>query len=353
MPHGSEAAGKEITVVLRLIRHAQNHNGFCGLRAGQSLDSLQPNLITGFLSGGGIVHILITGGTGLIGRQLCKVLLAEGHELTVLSRNPDSVPAKCGASVHAMAALDEWQPDQTFDAVINLAGEPIVDARWTAQRKQALWDSRVSLTENLVRRIAAARHKPGVLLSGSAVGYYGNRGDAALDESAAAGEDFAARLCKAWEDAASAAENKGVRVCLLRTGLVLSRDGGLLGRMLLPFKLGLGARLGDGKQWMSWVHVDDYVAMLLSLLRNAQASGSYNMTAPQPATNAEFTAVLAAVLHRPAPFIVLARLLKLGMGERACLLLEGQRVLPKRMEEARYRFAFTNLADALHDLLDK
>jgi uncharacterized protein len=352
------------------------------------------------------VDILITGGTGLIGQQLCKALLAEGHELTVLSRNPDSVPAKCGAGIHAMAELDEWQSGASFDAVINLAGEPIVDARWTAQRKQVLWYSRVSLTEHLVRRIAAARRKPSVLLSGSAVGYYGNRGDAVLDESAATGEDFAAELCKAWEDAARGAENVGVRlrhvtdkttshstrranytrqvagygedsrlreqphrsssrteglrptgsevrVCRLRTGLVLSRHGGLLGRMLLPFKLGLGARLGDGKQWMSWVHIDDYVAMLLSLLRNAQASGPYNMTSPQPATNAEFTAALAAVLHRPVPFIVPATFLRLGMGERACLLLEGQRVLPKKMTAAGFRFAYTNLTDALQDLLGK
>jgi uncharacterized protein (TIGR01777 family) len=299
------------------------------------------------------MHILITGGTGLIGRQLCKALLAEGHELTVLSRNPDSVPAKCGASVHAIAGLDEWQPGQSFDAVINLAGEPIVDARWSAQRKQALWNSRVSLTEHLVRRIAAAWHKPVVLLSGSAAGYYGNRGDVMLDESAATGEDFAAQLCKAWEDAARVAESVGVRVCLLRTGLILSNDGGLLGRMLLPFRLALGARLGDGKQWMSWVHIEDYVAMLLSLLRNAQASGPYNMTAPQPATNKEFTETLAKVLHRPAPFVAPAIFLKSVMGERACLLLEGQRVLPKKMDEAGYRFAFTNLADALHDLLGK
>ena len=275
------------------------------------------------------MHIFITGGTGLIGRQLCKSLLAQGHELTVLSRNPASVPAKCGAGVHAMAGLDEWQADQTFDAVINLAGEPIVDARWTAQRKQVLWDSRVSLTKSLVQRIAAARHKPRVLLSGSAIGYYGNRGDAVLDESAAAGEDFAAILCKTWEEAALDAEKSGVRVCLLRTGLVLSRHGGLLGRMLLPFKLGLGARLGDGTQWMSWVHIEDYVGMLLRLLDNAQASGPYNMTAPQPLTNKEFTAALAKGLHRPAPFTMPAMLLKPVMGERACLLLEGQRVLPK------------------------
>lgn len=297
------------------------------------------------------MHILITGGTGLIGRQLCKALLAGGHESTVLSRKPDSVPAKCGAGVHVMTALDQWRPGMTFDAVINLAGEPIVDARWTTRRKQALWDSRVALTEQLVQRIAAAHHKPGVLLSGSAVGYYGNRGDAVLDESAVAGEDFAARLCQAWEDVAQGAEKTGVRVCLLRTGLILSNDGGLLGRMLPPFRLGMGARLGDGKQWMSWIHIDDYVAMLLKLLDNPEASGPYNMTSPQPATNKEFTAVLAAALHRPAPFIAPAFLLKWGLGERACLLLEGQRVLPKKIEPEGYRCTFTKLADALHDLL--
>ena len=299
------------------------------------------------------MHILITGGTGLIGRQLCKALQAEKHELTVLSRRPDSIPEKCGAGVHAMTGLDEWHPGRVFDAVINLAGEPIVDARWTRRRKQALWDSRVVLTEQLARRIAAAHRKPGVLLSGSAVGYYGNRGDAMLDESAPAGEDFAARLCKSWEEAALGAESAGVRVCLLRTGLVLSRQGGLLGRMLLPFRLGLGARLGNGKQWMSWIHIDDYVAMLLILLRNEQASGPYNMTDPQPVTNKEFTAALATELRRPAPLAVPAILLGAVMGERACLMLEGQRVLPKKINSAGYRHTFAKLADALHDLLGR
>jgi uncharacterized protein (TIGR01777 family) len=299
------------------------------------------------------VQILITGGTGLIGRQLCKVLLAEDHELTILSRNPDSISSKCGTGVHAITSLDEWQPGRTFEAVINLAGEPIVDARWNAKRKQILWDSRVALTEQLVRRIAAAMHKPAVLLSGSAVGYYGDRGDVVQEESAAPGADFAAQLCKAWEGTARGAEKFGVRVCLLRTGLVLARHGGLLGRMLLPFKLGLGARLGDGKQWMSWVHIDDYVAMLLRLLNDTHTGGPYNMTAPQPVTNSEFTATLAAVLHRPAPFIIPAKLLKLGMGERACLLLEGQKVLPGKMREAGFQFAHSNLANALRNLLDK
>ena len=299
------------------------------------------------------MHILITGGTGLIGRRLCKALLAAGHELTVLSRNPVSVPVKCGTGVHVMTTLSEWNPDKMFDAVINLAGAPIVDARWTVGRKRVLWQSRVTLTEELVRHIASAEHKPKVLLSGSAVGYYGNRSDTALNEAANAGEDFAAQLCKAWEDAAHAAEQVGVRVCLLRTGLVLSNDGGLLGRMLLPFRLGLGTRLGDGKQWMSWVHIEDYVEILLRLLRDTQANGPYNMTAPQPTTNAEFTATLAKVLHRPALFTAPAYLLKLAMGERACLLLEGQKVLPGKLSAAGYRFQFTNLAEALSNLLCK
>lgn len=299
------------------------------------------------------MQILITGGTGLIGKQLCKALLAEGHELTVFSRNPASVPVKCGAGVHAMAALGEWHPGQTFDAVINLAGEPIVDARWTARRKKILWESRVTLTGELVKHIATAGRKPAVLLSGSAVGYYGNRGDTAMYEAENAGEDFAARLCKAWEDAARGAEQVGVRVCRLRTGLILSNKGGLLGRMLPAFKLGLGARLGNGKQWMSWVHIDDYVAMVLKLLHDAQASGPYNMTAPQPVTNAEFTAALAKALHRPALFAAPAPLLRLAMGERVCLLLEGQKVLPGKMTAAGYRYKYPNLDAALGNLFGK
>ncbi|MDO8312771.1 MAG: TIGR01777 family oxidoreductase [Sideroxyarcus sp.] len=298
------------------------------------------------------MRILITGGTGLIGSHLCKALLAEGHQITVLSRHPETVSDKCGATVQAMASLDEWQPEQTFDAVINLAGEPIVDVSWSAKRKQVLWDSRVTLTEKLVQRIAAAKQKPSVMLSGSAVGYYGNRGDTELDEDASAGKDFAADLCKAWEGAARGAEKYGVRVCLLRTGLILSKNGGLLGRMLPPFKLGLGARLGDGKQWMSWVHMDDYVAMVLFLLSDEQMRGPCNMTAPHPATNAEFTRALAHALHRPALFIAPGMALKLGMGERACLLLEGQRVLPKKLEASGRQFAFGELESALHDLLD-
>ena len=297
------------------------------------------------------MRILITGGTGLIGRHLCKALVVRGHQLTVLSRHPETVAVKCGASVQAMAALDEWQPDRELDAVINLAGEPIVDKAWSEKRKQVLRDSRIALTCKLVQRIAVARKKPAVLLSGSAVGYYGDCGDAELNESVIAGNDFAAGLCRDWEAAALAAEMHNVRVCLLRTGLVLSSEGGLLGKMLLPFKLGLGARLGNGGQWMSWVHIEDYVAMVLRLLEDEQLRGAFNMTAPHPVTNGEFTQTLASALHRPALFIVPGLLLRLTMGERAALMLEGQRVLPTKLDAAGCRFRFSDLGHALNDLL--
>jgi len=297
------------------------------------------------------MKILITGGTGLIGRRLCKALLAKGHELTVLSRKPETVTVKCGAAVQAIATLDEWHADTVFDAVINLAGEPIVDARWTEERKQRLWQSRVSLTEALIQCIANATHKPSVLLSGSATGFYGDSGDTILEESRLPATDFGGQLCSAWESVAQTADAFGVRVCLLRTGLVLDSAGGLLGRMLLPFKLGLAARLGDGKQWMSWIHVDDYVAIVLLLLENQQATGAYNMTAPEPVTNSEFTQTLAQVLHRPALFVAPAFLLKLLLGEMSVLLLGGQRALPTKLQTLGYDFTYANLETALKSLL--
>ncbi len=297
------------------------------------------------------MRILITGGTGLIGRHLCNALLAEGHQLTVLSRHPATVAVKCGAAAQPMASLSEWLPDRAFDAVINLAGEPIVDAFWSDKRKQVLRDSRIGLTGKLVQCIAAAKQKPSVLLSGSAVGYYGDGGDTELQETASAGNDFAAQLCVDWEAEALLAEYHGVRVCLLRTGLVLSKSGGLLERMLLPFKLGLGARLGSGRQWMSWIHIADYVASVLRLLNNDQMRGPFNMTAPQPVTNAEFTRTLAESLHRPAFLFAPEPVLKLVMGERAALLVEGQRAFPAKLVASGGQFKYLDLAGALDDLL--
>lgn len=297
------------------------------------------------------MDILITGGTGLIGRALCKALRVDRHRLTVLSRKPESVAPKCGADVAAMASLDEWTPQRHFDAVINLAGEPIADRAWTAARKQALRDSRIALTEKLVARIEQAEHKPAVLLSGSAIGYYGNGGDRELGEDSPPGTDFAATLCRDWEAAARETERYGVRVCLLRTGLILSRDGGMLGRMLPPFRLGLGARLGDGRQWMSWIHIDDYVAQLRWMLRDDTLRGPFNMTAPHPVTNAAFTRTLAHALHRPALFFAPGFLMRPVLGERATLLLDGQRVLPRKLQAQHARYLYPELAAALHAIL--
>jgi len=297
------------------------------------------------------MRILLTGGTGLIGRQLCRSLLNQGHDLTVLSRKPETVSAKCGSQVQAWGSLAEWKPAISFDAVINLAGEPIADKSWTQDQKRALWDSRVSLTEELVSHITAVHQKPKVLLSGSAVGYYGDRGDSMLSESESPGHDFSAQLCDAWESVARRAKSLGVRVCILRTGLVLSNRGGLLGRFLFPFRMGLGFRIGNGRQWMSWIHIDDYVAIVTRILHEESFSGPYNMTTPNPVSNAEFSRILAKVLHRPALFVAPAFLLKFGLGERAALLLEGQRVLPTKLQEVGFQFRYALLEDALEELL--
>jgi uncharacterized protein (TIGR01777 family) len=277
------------------------------------------------------MKILITGGTGLIGKKLCAALLQQGHELTILTRRPAVVPKQCKAIV----SLSEWQPETIYDAVINLAGEPIVDKSWTEKRKKCLWDSRVSLTHELVKHIEAANQKPNVLISGSAIGYYGNTGDVIVDEMTPVGSDFGAELCLAWENEALKAN---IRTCILRTGLVLDSSGGIFKKMQLPFKLGLGGSIGDGKQWMSWIHIDDYVNIVIKLLHNQNAQGAYNMVAPEPVANEQFTKILATILSRPTFFTMPAWFLKSVLGERAALLLGGQRVSPVRVTELDYLF---------------
>nr|BAL55705.1 nucleoside-diphosphate sugar epimerase [uncultured Gammaproteobacteria bacterium] len=298
------------------------------------------------------MHVFITGGTGFIGRALCQSLLAQGHTLTVLSRRPDAqVQAICG-QVGVVRALADLTPTHRFDAVVNLAGEPIFGPPWTEKRKTILWDSRVTLTERLVAWIAQAETKPKVLVSGSAVGYYGDQGDQILDEASPPVEKgFGQRLCAAWEAAASAAEEHGVRVCRLRTGLVLGRDGGLLARMLPIFKLGLGGRLGRGRQWMSWIHLSDHVRITQTLLGDDRLSGPFNACAPEPVTNAEFTQVLARLIKRPACLPVPALAIRLALGEMGELLLSSQRVYPKRLQEAGFAFQFPTLEAALKEVL--
>lgn len=297
------------------------------------------------------MHILLTGGTGLIGRRLCRQWSAAGHRLTVLSRQPQRVAALCGEQVRGIADFEAYG-DEPLDAVINLAGEPIADKPWSAKRKALLWDSRVRLTERLVAWLESRAQRPAVLINGSAVGWYGDAGERPLEEnSAAAGEDFASELCLAWEQIAREAEALGIRVVLVRTGLVLAPEGGFLKRMLPPFRMGLGGQLGGGRQWMSWIHIEDQIALIDFLLQRADAEGPYNACAPQPARNCDFTRELGKALHRPTVLGVPGFALRLMLGELSVLLLGGQRVVPRRLLDAGFSFRFPELPAALADVL--
>jgi len=297
------------------------------------------------------MHILLTGGTGLIGQHLCQRWQADGHRLTVWSRRPEQVAKICGTGVRGVARLDDIAADDPVDAVINLAGAPIADRPWTAARRTLLWASRVALTEQLLAWLERREQRPSVLISGSAVGWYGDGGERELTESSApVKEDFASQLCIAWEETALRAQALGIRVVLVRTGLVLAADGGFLSRLRLPFKLGLGGPLGDGRQWMPWVHIDDQIALIDFLMQQKEASGPYNACAPEPVRNREFAKRLGRTLHRPAWMPMPALLLKAGLGEMSTLLLGGQRARPVRLLAAGFTFRFNDLQSALDNL---
>ncbi len=297
------------------------------------------------------MNITITGASGFIGRRLLKTLAQRGHSLHVLSRHS-------GTNLPPGVRLSVWDPTKgpppddslrDAEAVLNLAGEPVAQ-RWNAEVKRRIRDSRVSGTRHLVEGIARQTRKPAVLISASATGFYGSRGDAPLDETSAPGSDFLAEVCVEWEREAFAAQALGLRVAAIRTGLVLDPRGGALKKMLPPFRLGVGGRLGDGKQWTPWVHLDDLAAIYLFALENA-VSGPLNGTAPNPVTNADFTRALAAALHRPAIFPVPKPALKILFGEMSEILFNSQRVLPRQTEAAGFQFRFPKLDAALHHLL--
>ncbi len=297
------------------------------------------------------MKILVTGGTGFIGKKLCPFLLQKNHQLLILSRNANKVPALFGKNIQGINNIDQLTATDHFDAIINLAGAGIIDKRWTTQRKQELLHSRVHITEQLIQFISRANQKPAVFLSGSATGFYGNRGNKILNEQNRGQEDFAHLLCEQWEETALQAENYAVRTCIIRTGLVLAADGGFLKRMLLPFKLGLGGRIADGSQWMPWIHYTDYLAITNKLLESNTLQGIFNATAPHPVTNAEFTRILSQQLHRPAIIPLPAWLLKITLGEMAELLTGGQRAMPARLEKAGFVFKFNTLESALKNVL--
>lgn len=279
------------------------------------------------------MHIAISGASGFVGRSLTANLERSGHHILRLARG-----------------RTDLQLDPPLDAVVHLAGEP-VSQRWNKEVKQRIRDSRVEGTRNLVAGMAKLEKKPKVLVCASAVGLYGERGDQWLDESAAPGVGFLADVCKEWEAEADRAEELGIRVVKIRIGLVLGRDGGALAAMLLPFRLGLGGRLGSGKQWMSWIHLDDLTGMIQFAVENEQARGAWNGVAPHPVTNSEFTRQLAAAVHRPAFFAAPEFLIKLGAGEMAQILFFSQRCRPAAALEAGFQFRYPELGPALRAVL--
>lgn len=303
-----------------------------------------------------VMHIVVTGATGFIGRPLVRKLVAAGHAVTALTRDVTAarrvLPARCACVAWNPAAPLDSAVLRGADAVIHLAGEGVADKPWTAQRKQAIRESRVGGSRALVQALheLPSSQRPGLLSSASAIGYYGDRGDTVLDEQAAGGDGFLAEVCQAWEREVFEAQHLGVRTAVIRIGIVLGKDGGALVKMLPPFRLGVGGRMGSGNQWMSWIHLDDLVNLFLFALASAEVSGPVNGVAPNPVTNVTFTAALAAALHRPALLPVPAVALRLAFGEMSTVLLGSQRVLPRLAAHLGFAFQHAELAGALADL---
>lgn len=295
--------------------------------------------------------IVLAGGSGFLGTKLAARLQHDRHHVVILTRRPRK----------DRDADVAWHPDGSagslaghldgVDAVVNLAGENIADRRWSADRKAAIRDSRLLATRTLVRAMATCLRPPRVLVSASAVGYYGPRGDEPVTESTPPGSDFLARVCVEWEEEARAAEGPATRVAMVRSGLVLDAKGGALPRMLPPFRLGLGATIGSGQQFMSWIHVADWVSMVMWLIQSERGAGAFNATAPQPVINRDFTHTLGRVLRRPAVLRAPGLVLRVALGEMADLLITGQRALPARAEELGFKFSFHALEPALQEIL--
>ena len=298
------------------------------------------------------MRILLTGGTGFVGAALSARLAADGAQLVVLSRDAKRAASVLPAGTRIVGSLSELGNRGHFDAVINLAGEPIAAGRWTAARKRVLESSRITLTRELVAWMAGLEQKPRVLLSASAIGFYGDQQDNEVTEATRAHDEYQHRLCRDWEAAANGAGEFGVRTACLRIGLVLGPRGGFLARMLLPARFGLGGHIGSGQQWMSWIHREDLIEMFLFLLAREDLHGAFNATAPNPVRSREFAATLAAALRRPqlpAP----ALMFRIAFGEMSRLLLTGQRVLPARLQAAGFSFRWPTLPGALLDVLER
>lgn len=296
------------------------------------------------------MQLLITGGTGLIGRHLIPRLLQLGHQVNVVTRDVAAAREKLDERVRLWSGLDQQSDLNGIEGIINLAGEPIADKRWSASQKQQLCESRWQITEQLVSLIHASSTPPAFLISGSATGFYGDSGEVIVTEEDPGQDEFTHTLCARWEQLALKAESEQTRVCLLRTGVVLAREGGALEKMKLPFRLGVGGPIGSGKQYLPWIHIDDMIDAIIWLMDHPSLRGPFNMVAPYPVRNEQFAATLGQVMHRPAFMRTPAAAIKLMMGESAVLVLGGQHLLPKRLEASGFTFRWYDLQQALQDV---
>ena len=300
------------------------------------------------------MRVVIAGGSGLIGSALTKELINLGHLVTIISRNPK--PKDSGTKVISWESQALLEAVSSADAIVNLAGASIAGAgfipsRWTNRRKAGIIESRLGAGELLKNTIQNAPSKPDVFIQASAIGYYGNTGIGPADEKSKHGDDFLTEVCLAWEDSTREIESMGVRRVITRIGLVLSPEGGLFPLLSLPFRLYLGGRIGNGNQFLSWIHIQDTVKSLIHLLENPQTQGVFNLTAPNPVTNREFADQLGSVLNRPVWFPIPSILLKAALGEAATLALDGREVLPGRLIDSGFSFQYKDLRTALTNLV--
>jgi hypothetical protein len=309
-----------------------------------------------------MLRVIITGGAGLIGRALSADLMNAGYEVVLLSRNPDRVmglpPTVRAVRWDGQTATGWGELSDGAAAIVNLAGENLAGegffpSRWTAERKQRILQSRLLAGAAVVEAVRGAATKPGVVVQSSAVGYYGPLGDEIVTEAKAPGRDFGAHVCETWEPSTATVEAWGVRRAIIRTGVVLSRSGGALTRLALPFRFFAGGRIGGGRQWVSWIHIADEVAAIRFLVENPEASGAFNLTAPQPLRNADLARAIGRAMRRPSWLPLPGFAFRLAFGEVASVLLEGQRAIPQRLLDLGFRFRFAEAEPALRDLLGR
>jgi uncharacterized protein len=301
------------------------------------------------------MKIAIAGATGFVGSRLVEQLQAQGHEVVIFTRSPQQASNRFGtAQVVGYEPLKsgEWQQAISgCDAVVNLAGEPIAEKRWTPAQKRTILDSRQLGTQKIVEAIAAASVKPAVLINASAIGYYGTSETSKFNEDSPAGQDFLAEVCTAWETAAQAVTATGTRLVIVRLGIVLGENGGVLGKMLAPFSAFVGGPIGSGKQWFSWVHRDDVVKLIITAITDSQMQGVYNATAPNPVTMTDFSQTLGTVMNRPSWLPVPNFALEALLGEGAIVVLEGQQVVPTHTLAQGFEFQYSTLTPALSAIL--